>query len=115
MSDEVFIYLIVALNTLVQVMLIRRLAFPAGGRWKYHAFAVGIPLVLMVSMRLAIVGGMIPGRVVEQSPVENYITTAASVLLIGGPWLATLAAILSRNRRRAVMAMHAAQMTRPPP
>ncbi len=114
MSDEVLIYLIVALNVLVQLMLLRSLNFPAGERGKYYLFAIGIPLVLMLSMRLLIAGGMIPARVAEQSTVEQFVTLAASVLLIGGPWLVTLAAIVSKKRKRAVMEMHAAEMTRPP-
>ena len=115
MSDDVVIYLIVALNTFVQGMLLWRLKFPAGGRWKYLAFAVGIPVLIMVSMRLAIAGGLIHGRVVDQSLVEQYVTAAASILLLVGPLFVTLAAIVSKKRRHAVMQMYAAEMTRPPP
>jgi len=109
MSDDVFIYLIVALNMLGQLMLVRRLNFPVGGRWKYYAFAIGIPVVVMLSMRLLIAGGMIEGRVADQSPVENYITTAASILLVAGPWLVTLAAILGKKRKRAILEMYSAK------
>ncbi len=103
MYDKVFIYLIVALNTCCQLMLIWRQKFPPGVKRKYCAYAVAIPLVVMLSMRLLIAGGMIHGRVADQTPVERYITTAASILLIAGPWLVTLAAIFSKKRQRTVV------------
>jgi hypothetical protein len=99
MPDQVFIYLIVALNTLVQLILIRSLNFPAGGKRKYYILAVAIPVLVMVAMRLSIVGGMIHGRVADQSAIEQYITGAASILLMAGPWLSTLAAILDKRRK----------------
>ncbi len=102
MSDEVFIYLIVALNMLVQIMLIWRLKFPAGGKWKYCLSVVAIPALVMASVRLAVAGGMIHGRVAEQSTIERWITSAASIMLVAGPWLVTLAAILNKKRRTSV-------------
>ena len=100
MHDELFVYLIVALNALLQVMLIGRLKFPAGGKWKYQLAAVGIPLFVMLAMRLLIAGGVIPARVAEQSSVERFLTTAASVALLAGPVLVTLAAVIGRKRKR---------------
>ena len=105
MHDELFIYLIVALNALLQVMLIRRLSFPAGGRWKYQSWAVGIPVIVMLGMRLAIMAGTIHGRVADQSSAERLFTTAASIVLIAGPWLVTVAAIV-RNRRQRLHHSH---------
>ena len=99
MSDQVFIYLIVALNTLVQLILIRSLNFPDGGKRKYYVFAVAIPVLVMLSTRLLIAVGMIHSRVADQSAIEQFITTAASILLMAGPWLATLAAILDKQRK----------------
>ena len=99
MPDELFIYLIVALNALTQILLIRSLRFPAGGKQKYYLCAIAIPVLLMLSMRLLIAGGMIHGRVDDQSSIEKIITTVASILLIGGPWLVTLAAILDKRRQ----------------
>jgi hypothetical protein len=98
MSDLALIYLIVALNILVQLMLIRRLNFPSGGKRKYYVFAVAIPVLVMVSMRLLTASGMIHSRVADQPPVEQCITAAASILLMSGPWLATLAAIVDKKR-----------------
>jgi hypothetical protein len=37
--------------------------------------------------------------VADQSAIEQHITTAASVLLMAGPWLVTLAAILDKQRK----------------
>jgi hypothetical protein len=99
MPDHVFIYLIVALNTLAQLMLIRSLNFPAGGKRKYYLLTVAIPLLVMLSVRLLIAVGILQGRVADQSTIEQHITTAASILLMAGPWLVTLAAILDKQRR----------------
>jgi hypothetical protein len=99
MPDELLTYTIVALNLLVQLMLIRRLSFPPGARRIYFLAAVAIPVFLMVAMRALIAGGLIQHRVVEQSAFEQYVTAAASILLIAGPCLATLAALLDRKRR----------------
>ena len=99
MSDEAFIYLIVAFNTFVQVMLIGRLYFPSGGRRKYFLLAVGIPGLVMLSTRLLVATGMIHGRVADQTAIEQHITNAAGILLIAAPWLVTLAAILDKKRK----------------
>jgi hypothetical protein len=98
MSDVTLIHLIVALNLLIQLMLIRSLKFPSGGKRKYYVIAVAIPVLVLVSMRLLTASGMIHGRVADQPPVEQFITSAASILLMAGPWLATLAAILDKKR-----------------
>ena len=81
MLDQVFIYLIVALNTLAQIMLIRSLNFPLGGKRKYYVLAVAIPVLVMLSIRILIAVGIIEGRVAEQSALEQHVTTAASILL----------------------------------
>jgi hypothetical protein len=107
MSDELFIYIIVALNALVQLMLIWRLKFLTGGKWKYCVLVVAIPILIMASMRLLVAGGVIHGRVADQSMVERIITMGASVLLMAGPWLVTIAAILDKPRRRALAALNA--------
>jgi hypothetical protein len=98
MSDLALIHLIVALNILVQLMLIGRLRFPSGGKRKYYVFAVAIPVLVLVSMRLLTASGLMQSRVAEQQPAEQFTTAAASILLIAGPWLATLAAILDKKR-----------------
>jgi hypothetical protein len=107
-SDELFIYAIVLLNTLVQVLLIWRLKFPLGGKWKYILSALAIPVLIMGTMRLAVASGVIHERVADQSIVERIITMATSLLLIAGPWLATLAAILDKKRRADLAALDAA-------
>jgi len=103
MTDQLFIYLIVALNLTCQLMLIWRQKFTPAVRWKYISSAVAIPLVIMVSMRILIAGGMIHGHLSEQSSVEQYITKAMSILLIAGPWLVTIAAIMLKVRTRTAL------------
>jgi hypothetical protein len=98
MSELALIYLIVALNIVVQLMLIGRLRFPSGGKRKYYAFAVAIPVLVLLSMRLLTASGLMQSRVAEQPPAEQFVTAAASILLMAGPWLATLAAILDKKR-----------------
>jgi hypothetical protein len=97
MSDHVLIYLIVILNTLCQVMLIWRQKRVGNTRWLFIGIAVAVPLLLAVIMRTLVAGGMIHGHVAEQSNSEHLITKAMSIMLIAGPWLATMAAVL-RNR-----------------
>lgn len=103
MSDQLLIYLIVALNTICQLMLIWRQKLATGIKWKFCWSAVAIPALIMVSMRLLIANGTIHGHVAEQTLVEQYITKGTSVLLIAGPWLVTLAAILVKMRNRALL------------
>ncbi len=100
MPDEAFVYLIVALNVVLQVMLIRRLKLPSGAKRNYQLTAVAIPVLIMLATRLAIAAGMIHARVAEQSGVERLFTMTASVALLAGPLLVTLAALVSRMRRR---------------
>ncbi len=99
MPDQLLIYAIVAFNIAVQLMLIRRLRFPPGGRRWYYTCSAGIPLAVIAAMRLAVAAGWIEGRVAAQSGLEQFVTTAAGLVLMGGPWLVTLAAILDRKRR----------------
>ena len=108
MHDALFIYLIVALNALLQVLLIRRLRFVEGGRWRYLWLAAGTPVVVMLAMRLAIMAGAIHGRVADQSSVERLVTTASSIALLAGPWLVTVAAVL-RSRRQGLHHAHGAR------
>lgn len=108
MSDQLLIYLIVALNVACQLMLIWRQKFATGVKWKFCCLAVAVPAVIMVTMRLLIAGGTIHGRIAEQPLVEQYITNGASMLLIAGPWLVTLAAILTKMKNRALLKKHAA-------
>ena len=98
MSELALIHLIVALNIVVQLMLIGRLGLPSRGKRKYYVLAVAIPVLVLVSMRLLVAGGIMHGRVADQPPAEQFITTAASILLLAGPCLVTLAAILDRKR-----------------
>lgn len=107
MSDEGFIYLIVVLNILVQLMLIHSLRFPPGGRRKYYLLATVIPVAIMLSMRLLIAAGAINSRVAEQSAVEHFVTSAAGVLLMAAPWLVTLFAIVDKRRRAWVKKLRA--------
>ncbi len=101
MSDQVTIYLIVALNTVCQLMLIWRQQLASKVKWKFCCLAAAFPVLIMLSMRLLIAGGTIHGQVADQSSVEQYLTKGASVLLIAGPWLVTLAAILTKIKNRA--------------
>ena len=103
MPDQVLIYMIVGLNTLCQVMLIWRQKLATTAKWKFCCIAVSIPVLIMLSMRLLIARGAFHSHVVEQSLVEQYITKCTSILLIIGPWLVTLAAILTYRRSRALM------------
>ena len=108
MTDQVIIYLIVALNTFCQLMLVWRQKFPAGQRNRYCLCAVAIPLSLMLSMRLLVAGGLIHGRVADQSHLEHFITTVTSMLLVAGPWFVTIAAVIAKRRLRAMLKMQTA-------
>jgi hypothetical protein len=107
MTDYIFIYLIVALNTTCQLMLIWRQKLEANERRKYFSLAIAIPLVIMVTMRFLIAGGAIHGSVAEQSLVEQYITKGTSILLIAGPWFVTIAAVMAKMKSRALLIKHA--------
>lgn len=107
MYDHILIYLIVALNLSCQVMLIWRLKLEAKEKWKFISIAIAIPVLIMVTMRLLIFSGAIHGHVADQSLVEHYITKSSSVLLIAGPWLVTIAAIIAKMKTRASLKKHA--------
>ena len=98
MTDLALIHLIVALNVVVQLTLIGRLKFPPGERRKYYALAIAIPALVLLSMRLLVASGLIRDHVADQPPVEQFVTSAASILLLAGPCIVTLAAILDKKR-----------------
>ncbi len=100
MSDHTLIYIIVIFNSAVQVILIRRLKLSTGEKYLYCALAAGIPLLLTLTMRFLIAGSLFHGRLVDQTQLERYITTMASSLLIIGPWIVTVSALIARWRDR---------------
>ena len=106
MADEIFLYLIVLLNTVVQLFLIRSLALAPAVKRKYLATAVAIPLGVMASMRLLVLAGIIEGSVAGQSFLERCVTDGAGIVIMGGPWLATLAAVIARYRPRLLHHPH---------
>jgi hypothetical protein len=57
----------------------------------------------MLTMRLLIASGAIHGLVAEQSPAEQFFTKGTSILLIAGPWLVTLAAILVKMKNSTLL------------
>lgn len=101
MADELLIYVIVLFNALVQLALIHGLDIPVGNKRKYYGLAVAIPVLVMASMRLSVYLGLIHGHVADQGFLERYATDVASVMLVAGPWLATLGALRCRYRRKA--------------
>ncbi|GFO58005.1 hypothetical protein GMST_03300 [Geomonas silvestris] len=103
-ANNLSIYLIVLCNALCHVMLIWRLRLDLAAKLKFWALCAGIPLAVMVTMRLMVALGMIPARVAEQGMWERATTLLGSVLLLAGPFLATGAALMYRRRSRLVAA-----------
>jgi len=101
-SNNLSIYLIVALNAACHVMLIWRLKIDKAARWKFCTVAVATPLLIMVAVRLMVGIGLLHGRVAEQGGIERFVTTVASMLLIAAPFMVTGAAILFGRKQRAV-------------
>lgn len=62
----------------------------------------------MLSMRLLIATGLMPGHVADQSYLEHFITTATSMLHIADPWFVTVTAVVARRRQRAVLKLQSA-------
>ncbi len=100
MYDHILIYVIVFLNALCQMMLIWRLRRMNGARWLFMGIAVALPLLSVALMRTLVACGAINAHVAEQSRMEHLVTSAMSALLMAGPWLATLAAILFNRSRK---------------
>lgn len=94
MSDHQLIYLIVLLNTLCQIMLIWRQRDINSTRWLFVGLAAAVPLLLMIVMRILVSGGVIHGHLADQTAPERALTHVTSILLLAGPWLVTLAAVL---------------------
>jgi hypothetical protein len=105
MPDHLLIYVIVLLNALTQAMLVWRLKQAPAIKWILCCSTVGVPILLAVSMRLLIAQGVIHARLADQSLIEQLITKGSSILLIAGPWLITVAAIIMSRKFKARMAM----------
>lgn len=105
MHDHILIYVIVLLNTLCQLMLIWRLQRMQNTRWLFMGIAVAVPLVTVAVMRTLVTCGVINSHVADQSQTEHLVTNAMSILLVAGPWLVTVAAVLF-NRSRKIRALH---------
>jgi hypothetical protein len=99
-SNHLSIYLIVGLNAACHILLIWRLNLDRIAKLKYCALGVGIPLLVMTTMRLMVAVGAVNGRLAEQGGVERALTMLASMLLIAGPLLATGAAVVRARKNR---------------
>jgi hypothetical protein len=108
MPDHLLIYLIVVLNALTQAMLVWRLTQSPATKRVLCCSTVAVPLLLAVSMRLLIAQGVIHARLADQSLVEQLITKGSSMLLIAGPWLITVVAIIMSRKFKARMAAYPA-------
>jgi hypothetical protein len=104
MPNNLLIYVIVALNAACHPMLIWRLKLDKPTKWKFSAMAVAAPVLVMCAMRLLVAVGVMHGRVADQATMERAITSAASMLLIVGPVMATAAAIIFSRKQRSAMA-----------
>lgn len=100
MHDHIYIYLIVGINVVCQILLIRRQKMPDNRKWLFCSLAIAIPLVLMVSMRLLIAAGLLHAKLADQTSAERLITQIASIMLLAGPWLTSIAAVLFNINRR---------------
>ena len=97
------IYVIVTINMLCQALLIWRLKITRNEKWIFGSLAIAIPVIIMIVMRLLIASGTIHGRIAEQNFLEQYITKGTSILLVAGPWLVTLTAIIVKVKSRTLL------------
>jgi hypothetical protein len=100
MTNQLAIYLIVGLNVACHILLIWKLKMDKGARLKYCALSIGVPLVVMMTMRLMVALGAVHGRVAEQGGIEHAFTMLASMLLVAGPFLVTGAALVFSRKQR---------------
>jgi hypothetical protein len=102
MQDHLLIYVIVWLNALSQAMLIWRLKLERMTKWKLCCTAIVVPLLLACSVRLLIAQGAIHVRIIDQPLIERLITKGLSMLLIAGPWIVTIFAIVMSRRSKTL-------------
>ena len=102
MSNNILIYVIVALNAACQVMLIWRMKLSRWTRWKFSSLAFGAPLLIVIVMRLMVAMGIVHRRMAEQVGIERLVTSLAGILLIAAPLIVTGAAIISRRKKQAI-------------
>ncbi len=105
MPNHSLIYVIVILNAACQAMLIWRLKFDTRSKLKYCCLAVAVPLLIAIIMRLLVAVGVIHAQLSEQAALERAVTSLASMLLIAGPFMVTIAAFVFRRRQRIVEAL----------
>ena len=105
MPNHSLIYLIVILNSICQAMLIWRLKLDKHSKWKYCCFAIAVPLLIAVSMRGMVAMGAMHAHLSEQAVLERAVTSLASILLIAGPFIVTIAAFAFRRKQRIVQAL----------
>ena len=86
-------------------MLIWRLKFEKYSKWKYCSLAVAVPLLIAVAMRVMVSIGAINVQISEQTFLERVVTSLASILLIAGPFIVTVSAMMLRRKRRIVEAL----------
>jgi peptidoglycan biosynthesis protein MviN/MurJ (putative lipid II flippase) len=100
MPNHSLIYVIVVLNAACQAMLIWRLKLDNYSKWKYCCLTFAVPLIIAMSMRLMVAMGALHVQLSEQAFLERTITSLASILLIAGPFMVTIAALVFRRKQK---------------
>jgi len=104
MPDHILIYVIVLLNAVCQALLIWRFKIHKSQKWAFCGLTIGVPVMIALFVRTLVAFGILHSSVVDQVGFERFITMAASMLLIGGPWIVTTAAVVLRMKQGMITA-----------
>lgn len=105
MPNHSLIYVIVILNAACQAMLIWRLKFERQSKWKYCLLTFAVPLLIALTMRIMVATGAMHAQLSEQALLERAVTSLAGILLIAGPFIVTIAALVLRRKQKIVAAL----------
>ena len=76
-------------------MLIRRVKIKHSLKLYYIVSTLAIPFCIIVLMRLMVHLNVISSSIQSQTSTEKIITTSMSFLLLAGPWIATIIALIT--------------------
>ena len=102
MSGLAFL-IVFAFFVLIPVFRISKLRLPDNEKLPYMVVSVAIPIIIFLLGRLAVTSGILSHSLIDQSPVEKFLTWLIIALIWFGSWIVYIYASYKQPNREAQM------------
>ena len=100
MSGPIFL-VVFALFVLFPVFRISKLKLPDNEKLPYMGISIAVPIIIFLLGRLAVTSGIINQRLIDQSPIETFLTWLIVASIVCGSWIVFIFASYKQSAREA--------------